>query len=84
MVQHGMGTPSMSIMLNELLKLLHYAKATNVCMFRVGTSGGLGCAPGSVVISRNVIMCETALYCASVKANALPNVLPLPDIIDVA
>jgi len=37
-----MGVASMSIMINELLKLLHYAKCEDVQVFRVGTSGGLG------------------------------------------
>ena len=32
----------MSIILNELIKLLHYADAKDVIFFRVGTSGGLG------------------------------------------
>lgn len=41
-MQHGMGVASLSIMLNELLKLLHYAACSNVQVFRVGTSGGLG------------------------------------------
>ncbi|KAE9553513.1 hypothetical protein FO519_003262 [Halicephalobus sp. NKZ332] len=54
-INHGMGTPSMSIMLNETLKLLHYAKATDVCFFRIGTSGGVGVQPGTVIISNGAI-----------------------------
>lgn len=41
-LQHGIGIPSISIILNELIKLLHYANARDVIFFRVGTSGGLG------------------------------------------
>lgn len=49
-VSHGMGGPSISIMLHEITKLLHYAQAKSVYI-RVGTSGGLGLPPGSVVVS---------------------------------
>jgi len=42
-VQHGIGISSMSVMLHELFKLLHHADVTSdVCIFRLGTSGGLG------------------------------------------
>lgn len=50
-VNHGMGTPSLSIMIVELIKLLYYARATDVAVFRLGTSGGLGMPPGTVLIS---------------------------------
>ena len=46
-----MGIPSLSIVFHEILKLLHHAGATDVKFFRLGTSGGLGLKPGSVVIS---------------------------------
>jgi len=33
----------MSVMLHELIKLLHHAQVTDdVCIFRLGTSGGIG------------------------------------------
>lgn len=51
-VSHGMGIPSLSIVFHEILKLLHHAGATDVKFFRLGTSGGLGLEPGSVVISQ--------------------------------
>lgn len=41
-VNHGMGSPSLSILLHELFKLLYYAKATNVTIIRMGTCGCLG------------------------------------------
>uniref|UniRef100_A0A7M4EP68 Uridine phosphorylase n=4 Tax=Crocodylus porosus TaxID=8502 RepID=A0A7M4EP68_CROPO len=50
-VSHGMGIPSISIMLHELIKLLHHAKCRGVTIIRIGTSGGLGIEPGSVVIT---------------------------------
>lgn len=49
--QHGIGIPSMTIALQEVLKLLAYAKAKNPIIIRIGTSGGLKIPPGSVVIS---------------------------------
>ncbi|KAM3958409.1 uridine phosphorylase 1 [Aphomia sociella] len=48
---HGIGIPSMSIALQEAIKLLHYAKAKNPIFIRIGSCGGLGVDPGSVVIS---------------------------------
>ncbi len=40
--QHGMGVPSISILLHELAKMLNHAGATDVRFIRLGTSGGLG------------------------------------------
>lgn len=37
-----MGVPSISIMLHELIKLLHHARCRDVVLFRLGTSGGVG------------------------------------------
>nr|XP_013800590.1 PREDICTED: uridine phosphorylase 2 [Apteryx mantelli mantelli] len=53
--QHGMGIPSISIMLHELIKLLHHAKCRDVTIIRIGTSGGLGIEPGSVVITDTAV-----------------------------
>ncbi|OCT63502.1 uridine phosphorylase 2 isoform X1 [Xenopus laevis] len=50
-ISHGMGIPSISIMLHELIKLLHHAKCRDVTIIRIGTSGGIGIEPGSVVIT---------------------------------
>ena len=41
-IQHGMGVPSITIMLHEILKLLHYAGAQDPIIMRMGTSGGIG------------------------------------------
>nr|XP_039267724.1 uridine phosphorylase 2-like [Styela clava] len=52
-VSHGIGTASLSVVLHEVLKLLYYAKCKNdVEFFRVGTSGGLGLEPGTIVITK--------------------------------
>ena len=48
---HGMGMPSMSILLHEVTKMLHYSKATDVTYFRLGSSGGIGVDPGTVVLT---------------------------------
>ncbi|KAM4626438.1 uridine phosphorylase 2 [Discoglossus pictus] len=50
-ISHGMGVPSISIMLHELIKLLHHAKCRDVTIIRIGTSGGIGIEPGTVVIT---------------------------------
>jgi uridine phosphorylase len=54
-VNHGMGCPSMSILLSELLKLIHYAKCKDVTFFRMGTSGGLGVEPGTVILTTEAV-----------------------------
>ncbi|NWU15881.1 UPP2 phosphorylase, partial [Cephalopterus ornatus] len=54
-VSHGMGIPSISIMLHELIKLLHHAKCRDVTIIRIGTSGGLGIEAGSVVITDTAV-----------------------------
>lgn len=43
--QHGMGIPSISIMLHELIKLLYHAKCSDITIIRIGTSGGIGISP---------------------------------------
>ena len=40
--QNGMGVPSATIMLHEIIKLLHYANADDPIIIRIGTSGGVG------------------------------------------
>lgn len=47
---HGMGGPSISILLNEIAKLLKYAKA-DAYWIRMGTCGGIDVVPGTVVVS---------------------------------
>jgi uridine phosphorylase len=49
--QHGIGVPSLQILLNELFKLMYYAKMKNPVLFRIGTCGGVGITPGTVVIT---------------------------------
>ncbi|XP_041057031.1 uridine phosphorylase 2 [Carcharodon carcharias] len=54
-ISHGMGVPSISIMLHELIKLLHHAKCCDVTIIRLGTSGGIGLDPGTVVITDTAV-----------------------------
>jgi len=54
-VNHGMGVPSLSIMLIEVIKLLYHAHCKDVIFFRIGTSGGLGLEPGTVVVSNAAV-----------------------------
>lgn len=50
-ISHGIGMPSMTIVLHELTKALHYAGCTDVCYIRIGTSGGIGVTPGTIVVA---------------------------------
>lgn len=64
---HGMGMPSISIALQELMKLVYFVKDGNleeidkVMWFRIGTSGGL-VAPGSVVITTEALRANFKPY----------------------
>lgn len=51
-LSHGIGNASLSIILHEITKVLHYAGATDVTYIRIGTSGGVGVTPGTIVISQ--------------------------------
>lgn len=57
-LQHGMGTPSLSIMLVESFKLMHHAGVKNPTFIRLGTSGGVGVPPGTVVVSTEAMNAE--------------------------
>lgn len=54
-VNHGMGCPSLSILMHEITKLLRHAQAENVIYIRIGTSGGLGVSPGTVVLTTEAL-----------------------------
>lgn len=54
-VSHGMGIPSIAILLHELIKLLYHARCTDVTILRIGTSGGLGLEPGTVVVTKQAV-----------------------------
>ncbi|XP_017782199.1 PREDICTED: uridine phosphorylase 1 isoform X2 [Nicrophorus vespilloides] len=50
-ISHGMGVPSISILLHEMIKLMYHAKAKDPVFIRIGTCGGVGVDGGTVVIS---------------------------------
>lgn len=51
-LSHGIGMASLSIILHEVYKLLHYAGRLEQCTFlRSGTCGGVGAEPGTVAIT---------------------------------
>eukprot|EP00906_Rhabdomonas_costata_P034873 RCo049044 len=52
---HGMGMPSLNILLHELVKLLHYAQCPPIPIIRAGTSGGIGVPPGTAVITSHSV-----------------------------
>ena len=54
-ISHGMGVPSLSILMHEVVKLLWHADVYDATFFRIGTCGGIGLDPGSVVVSTNVL-----------------------------
>lgn len=50
-----MGIPSISIMLHEMIKLVSHAKCRDVIFLRIGTCGGIGLEPGTVVVSESAV-----------------------------
>lgn len=54
-VNHGIGCASLSVVLNEIIKLIYYAECKDVTFFRVGTCGGLGVTPGTLVITEEAV-----------------------------
>jgi uridine phosphorylase len=61
---HGMGMPSASIALQELMRLVFFLKRGDLAAMdevfwcRVGTSGGIGFPPGTVVVSSEGVMAD--------------------------
>merc|ERR1719402_349901 len=54
-ISHGMGVPSLSILLHEVFKLLWHAQVEDAIFFRIGTCGGIGTEPGTVVITKEAV-----------------------------
>ncbi len=65
---HGMGMPSASIAIQELMRMVYFLKGGDlkalqkIFWARVGTSGGIGLPPGSVVVSSEGIMADMKPY----------------------
>lgn len=54
-ISHGMGIPSASILLHEVIKLMYHAGVQNPIFFRIGTCGGIGLPPGTVVVTEEAV-----------------------------
>ncbi|XP_063704291.1 uridine phosphorylase 1 isoform X2 [Culicoides brevitarsis] len=54
-VSHGMGVPSLGILLHEIIKLMYHAKCKDPVFIRIGTCGGIGIDGGTVVISDDAV-----------------------------
>jgi uridine phosphorylase len=54
-VSHGMGMPSIGILLHELIKLMYHSKAKNPIFFRIGTCGGIGVDGGNLIVTTQAV-----------------------------
>lgn len=54
-ISHGMGVPSIGILLHEMIKLCHHAKCKDPIFIRIGTCGGIGVQGGTVVVSNDAV-----------------------------
>jgi uridine phosphorylase len=54
-ISHGMGIPSVSILLHEVIKLMYHAKVRDPVFFRIGTCGGIGIEGGNVIITEEAL-----------------------------
>ncbi|MCX8526958.1 MAG: hypothetical protein ORN20_02330, partial [Candidatus Nanopelagicales bacterium] len=65
---HGMGMPSASIAMQELMRLVFFLKSGDLAALddvfwaRVGTSGGVGLEPGTVVLTTEAVMVDLRPY----------------------
>ncbi|CAL4082258.1 unnamed protein product, partial [Meganyctiphanes norvegica] len=54
-LSHGMGIPSVGILLHEVIKLMYHAKCKDPVFFRLGTCGGIGIEGGNLAISESAV-----------------------------
>lgn len=54
-ISHGMGIPSVGILLHEIIKLMYHSKVRDPIFFRIGTCGGIGFDGGTVIISEEAV-----------------------------
>lgn len=55
-VSHGMGNPSIITLLHNISRIMYCANNFDVEYIRIGTSGGIGLDPGSVVLTKEAYM----------------------------
>ncbi|MDD3266061.1 MAG: hypothetical protein PHC75_02635 [Burkholderiales bacterium] len=73
-ISHGMGNTTMDTVLHALTKILHYAGNNKVEYIRVGTSGGIGIKPGTVVITKQAFMPDLSPYYATNELDKQVNI----------
>lgn len=54
-LSHGMGIPSVGILLHEVIKLMYHAGCQDPIFFRLGTCGGIGIDGGNLVVSESAV-----------------------------
>merc|ERR1712215_311101 len=54
-ISHGMGIPSAGILLHEVIKLMYHSGVKDPIFFRIGTCGGIGLPPGTVVVTEEAV-----------------------------
>lgn len=54
-ISHGMGVPSVGILLHEVIKLMYHAKCKDPIFIRIGTCGGVGVEGGTVCITEEAV-----------------------------
>ncbi|CAG0901571.1 unnamed protein product [Cyprideis torosa] len=54
-VSHGMGQPSISILLHELIKMMYHSRVRDPVFIRLGTCGGIGVEGGTVVVTEEAV-----------------------------
>lgn len=76
-VNHNIGASTLSVVLHELFKLLDHAGVPRqeVHVIRLGTSGGLGVEPGTVVIANG---CVDAVKRSHFHSAECGKIVPLP------
>lgn len=54
-ISHGIGSPSLLICINEVIKLLWHAKVYDASFFRIGPCGGIGIGKGQLICSNEAV-----------------------------
>lgn len=54
-ISHGIGSPSLLICINEIIKLMWHAKIHDVQFIRIGPGGGIGINPGELVCASEAV-----------------------------
>lgn len=72
-VSHGMGGASMTTFLHDISKVMYFSGNHDLEYIRIGTSGGIGIAPGVVVITDETYMpdLKKGYKCAGLETNLI-------------